>query len=175
MEKITIQEVEVFLDELGQRCQIPCTFYFLGGGGLCLLGSPRPTLDLDYFVESTPDETQNLQVIIESLALEMGLEIEDVPLHEFIPLPEGASSRHHWVGQFGLLRVYVFDPYSMALSKLARGFETDLVDVLFLLNKKFIALDQLETYVQAALPRAWYFDIEPSDWIQYLAEIKRRL
>ena len=50
-----------------------------------------------------------------------------------IPLPPQAQERRRLVGHYGQLDVYVFDLYSIALSKIARGFETDFEDVLFLL------------------------------------------
>jgi hypothetical protein len=46
-------------------------------------------------------------------------------------LPDGAEQRHYKVGQYGSIEVYTYDPYSIALSKIARGFETDIQDVLF--------------------------------------------
>jgi hypothetical protein len=46
------------------------------------------------------------------------------------------------------------DPYTIALSKLDRGFDTDIEDVLFLLHQKLITFEQLElvtAIVQARL------------------------
>ncbi len=53
-------------------------------------------------------------------------------------MPQGVERRHKRMDRFGQLDVYVFDPYSIALSKVARGFETDLEDVVFLLRRKLI-------------------------------------
>jgi DNA repair ATPase RecN len=69
--------------------------------------------------------------------------------------------------------VYVFDPYSIALSKVARGFESDLKDVLFLLREGYIQLDELEKHVRAALPQAWDFDIDPTELLQHLETIRQ--
>jgi hypothetical protein len=77
------------------------------------------------------------------------------------------------VGQFGGVTVYVFDPYSIALSKVARGFETDLQDVLFLLRQDVITLEQLEAHVTAVLPRAAQFDIAPAELRQHIEEVRR--
>ena len=71
--------------------------------------------------------------------------------------------------------MYVFDPYSIALSKVARGFEADLQDVLFLLRQRVIALEQLESNVEAALPHALQFDITPTELLMHLAEVRRLL
>lgn len=121
-----------FLQRLGERYPHSAKLFLLGGSALCLLGNPRRTLDIDYLAESPPDKAAELQATIDSLAAEMKLELEAVPLDEFIPLPDDASTRHRQVGQFGGVTAYVFDPYSIALSKVARGFEADLQDVLLI-------------------------------------------
>ena len=37
-----------FLDAFGKRYLQPTSLFLLGGSALCLLGNPRPTLDIDY-------------------------------------------------------------------------------------------------------------------------------
>ena len=63
--------------------------------------------------------------------------------------------------------------YTIALSKLARGFETDLQDVLFLLKGSIIDLDRLAAYVDAAIAVAWNYDVDPDDLRQYMNEVRR--
>lgn len=172
MGSLATDEIKAFLRRLGDRYPHPATLYLLGGSALCFLGNPRRTADIDYTAE--PMATA-LVTEIESLADEMRLELEAVPIEEFVPLPAGSADRHQWVGQFGELRVYVYDPYTIALSKLSRGFEADLQDVLFLLRKQVIVLDELTRYVEVALPQAWDFDINPADLRLYFDEVKRQL
>ena len=100
-----------------------------------------------------PPPTDQLAAAIESLAIEMKIEVEGVELAEFMPLPEGAETRHRFIGHFGKLAVYVFDPYSIAISKIDRGFDTDLQDVLFLIKNGLITFEQLEQYAQVTAPR----------------------
>lgn len=170
MGNLATDEIKVFLQRLSERYPHPATLYLLGGSALCFLGNPRRTVDIDYTLDSmVPALTEE----IETLANEMRLELEAVPIEEFIPLPEGSSERHRWVGQFGVLQVYVYDPYTIALSKLSRGFETDLQDVLFLLKQQVIVLDELASHVKDALPQAWDFDVDPQDLRGYFAEVKR--
>jgi len=173
MGSIATAEILDFLQRLGERYPHSARLFLLGGSALCLLGNPRRTLDIDYLAESPPDKAAELQATIDSLAAEMKLELEAVPFHEFVPLPDNASTRHRQVGQFGGVTVYVFDPYSIALSKVARGFEADLQDVLFLLRQGVITVGQLEEYVAAALPRAAEFDIIPAELWQHMEEIRR--
>lgn len=61
----------------------------------------------------------------------------------------------------------------IALSKVARGLETDLEDVVFLLRRKWIALKELETMVLAALPRAQEFDILPREFRQHWETLQK--
>jgi hypothetical protein len=173
MGDIATAEILDFLRRLGERYPGSGMLYLLGGSALCLLGNPRRTLDIDYVAECPPDQAAELQAAIESLAAEMRLELEAVSLAEFIPLPDGAHTRHRRVGQFGGLTVYVFDPYSIALSKVDRGFEADLQDVLFLLQRGIITLERLEAHVAAALPQAARFDIIPAELQQHLEAIRR--
>ena len=48
----------------------------------------------------------------------------------------------------GAIRVYVFDPYSIALMKIDRAFETDMQDVRFLIQAGQIELGFLRRCVE---------------------------
>jgi hypothetical protein len=143
----------------------------LGGSALCLLGSPCETLDVDYSVENT---TPEMEQAIEQLSEELKLDLELVPLQEFIPLPPETKTRRRFVGRYGLVEVYIFDLYSIALSKIARGLESDLEDVEFLLGQKLIAWETLEAYFQDILPRAKSSDIDPDEFKIYFETLRRR-
>jgi hypothetical protein len=117
---------------------------------------------------------QNSREILSGLAAEMHLDVEEVPLGEFVPLPPHARERRRLVGQYGRLEVYVFDPYSIALSKIARGFESDLEDVVFLLREGLIEFGELERHLCTILPRAQEADIIPSEFCDYFRETRRR-
>lgn len=125
MECLAEETVLAFLEEVGRRYSQPADLLLLGGSALCLLGSPRPTLDIDYVGD---DLTRNeLQQCIDQVAQNMGIVVEAVPISGFVPLPEDADQRKVSVGQFGAVQVYILDPYSMALSKVDRGFDSDFV------------------------------------------------
>lgn len=174
MGNLATDEIKAFLQSLGKRYSRPATLYLLGGSALCFLGSPRRTVDIDYTI-LTLDPADELKKVMNDLADELHLELEMVPIEEFIPLPKDSYERHTFIEQFGNIKVYVYDPYSIALSKLSRGFETDLQDVLFLLRQKIIDLDDLKRHVEAALPQAWDFNIDPADLQLYFDEIQRLL
>jgi hypothetical protein len=173
MGSVTDAEIRDFLLRLGEKYLKPAKLYLLGGGALRFLGSSRRTVDIDFKLETAASRRDELIEVVETLANELQLELEIVPIEEFIPLPEGVQSRHQRVEQFGTVEVYIYDPYSIALSKIARGFEADLQDVVFLLEENIIDLGHLDQYVEDALPVAWEYDIDPADLELYLAEVRR--
>ena len=48
MESVTTKVLLTFFQRLGEQITEPVTIYLLGGSALCLLGSLRETLDVDY-------------------------------------------------------------------------------------------------------------------------------
>jgi hypothetical protein len=157
MAKITSEQIHLFLTELALRYTNPATIILLGGGALCLLGSERPTADIDYVGDDIYKD--ELQQAIEQLANDIGLIIDPVPISQFVPIPADADKRRIPVGRFGEITAYVLDPYMIALSKLDRGFESDLEDIQFLLRGNLISIEQLEIVVQNALQNAARFDL----------------
>lgn len=162
-----------FLKKLGELYKQPETLLLLGGGALNLLGSPRATGDIDYVGS---DISQNaFQKSISNLAKELALEIEPVPFDEFVPFGENAVERQIFVGRFGRIDVYIVDPYAIALSKLDRGFETDLEDVVFLIRREFITLPTLETHIEQAVMKAAEFDLNVSAIKSNLSDVQRQI
>jgi hypothetical protein len=129
-------QIGEFLSAVGKEVAAPAQLVLVGGGALSLLGNERPTLDLDF--EGEEREIDELRSIMEKVAERLHIELEAVPLHRFIPIPPGAAERHIPIGRFGALQVMVFDPYSIALSKLDRGFDSDIEDIVFLMRNGFV-------------------------------------
>jgi hypothetical protein len=174
MEPVTPDTLMTLLARLGERCTQQTRLYLLGGSALRLLGSRRETLDVDYTAEVSPEMAPVFREALTRLADEFHLDLEEVPLAEFVPLPPLAHERHRLIERFGLLEVYLFDPYSIALSKIARGFESDLEDVLFLLRTGVIEWGTLEQHFRAILPRVAKADIDPKEFQAYFVEIRQR-
>jgi hypothetical protein len=172
METVTSAALRDFFERLGKQLESPAAFTLLGGSALCLLGSPRETLDVDYFVEGTRPE---IDTALKLLSADLELDLELVSLEEFIPLPPEAEQRRRFVGRYGQLDVYIFDLYSIALSKIARGFESDLEDVEFLLNHILIEWEMLEKHFLTILPSSASADINPKEFQQYFETLKRKM
>lgn len=175
MEPVTPHTLTEFLTRLGERYANPATLYLLGGSALLLLGNLRQTLDIDYTTDLNPQQQQGLETVMTELAAQYRLDIEAVPIAEFVPLPPGAETRRRFIGRFGQVDVYVYDLYTIALSKIARGFDTDMDDVIFLVKSNLIDLTELQRHFQAVLPRATQADIIPSEFQQYFQDLLRRL
>jgi len=173
VESVTEANLWAFLERLGEQYQGSATLYLLGGGALCLLGNPRGTVDVDYWYAIAPEKEARFKAAVEKLAEEMHLDVEDVPLDEFVPLPEGAYERRQLVGQFSGVEVYIFDLYTIALSKIARGFESDLEDVVFMLREDLIEFDDLELLFKHVLPQAPQADIVPKEFEGRFAKLRQ--
>jgi hypothetical protein len=172
MKSMSRQTLQEFLENLGRRYPKQATLYLLGGSALLLLGSSRDTLDIDYVGDDI--NMDNFQVAIEETATELGLETEAVPIERFIPLPEGNEQRAIHIGQFGNVTACIFDPYSIAISKIDRGFDTDMEDVVFLIQQNHIDAKKLEAILENAVSRAGKYDFYP-DILAHLQELKSRL
>lgn len=173
MEGLAEETIRDFLEEVGKRYSQPADLLLLGGSALCLLGSPRPTVDIDYVGD---DLVKNeLQHIIDQVAKIMGIEVEAVPIAGFVPLPDDAHERNVSIGQFGVIQVFLLDPYTIALSKVDRGFDTDIEDVVFLIRRKFVRLEKLEKVVHDALQRATEFSLSRSELLDHLQAVKKQI
>ncbi len=162
-------EIRNFLNRLGQQYAQPVKLYLLGGSALCFLGSPRRTVDIDCVVDFS---TKEFKDTVDAVANELQVEVEIIPIDEFIPLPPDTAARHQIVEKFGSIEVFIFDPYSIALSKLARGFDTDIQDVIFLLRRGIIEIGILTKFVEDSIPVAWDYDIDPNELRIHLDVVK---
>jgi len=108
------------------------------------------------------------------IAKELRIHVEPVPLDRFLPLPRGSEGRIIRIGQYGNLEIFVADPYSIALSKLDRGLDTDFDDIVFLVQKNYVDMDEFERMVRDALPHARKYDFDPNI-IEHLQELRNRL
>ncbi|MCX6082324.1 MAG: hypothetical protein NTW32_22580 [Chloroflexi bacterium] len=101
--------------------------------------------------------------------------MEPVAIERFIPLPDGSEERTIRIGQFGNLEVFVADPYSIALSKLDRGFDTEFDDLVFLVQKNIVEFQLLERITEISLSCPREFDMNPTEVLAHLRELKNRI
>jgi hypothetical protein len=165
-------ELENALIQLGKRLPPFSQLTLIGGSALLLLGNPRLTMDIDFIGDDVQPNELHRQII--QIAKELKIQMEPVPLGRFIPLPKGNEEREIPIAQFGNLNVYVADPYSIALSKIDRGLDSDFEDIVFLIQNHHIKLTELERITKNAISKAGKFDLHP-DILAHLQELKSRL
>lgn len=166
-------QLQSVLQLLGERVPACSRLFLVGGSALALLGSPRLTIDIDFIGDDvSPSE---LHKTIMQIAKELKIYVEPIPIERFIPVPDGSDERNIRIGQFGNLEVYVADPYSIALSKLDRGFDTDFDDLVFLVQRRLVDIEELARITRDALLRAHEFDMNPTEILAHLQELKSRL
>ena len=126
--------IERFLAALGDRFRHPGRVYLVGGTTVVLKGLRAQTLDIDLTYEVAAAHLDEFFRIIRELKESLDVNVEEVSPRDFIPLPEGFESRALFVGRFGQVDVFHFDPYSTVLSKIERGTEKDFADCRVLLK-----------------------------------------
>lgn len=173
MESVAPEQIKAFLTELGDRYPLPTILLLLGGSALCLLGSNRPTLDIDYVGDDL--HKNDLQYLIDQIAQELQIPIDAVPIDQFLPVPTGADERRLLIGQFGNIAVYVLDPYTIALSKLDRGFDTDIEDIMFLIRQNLVTLAQLEQVALSAITQGAEFGLDSGSIRTHLQTVRSLL
>jgi hypothetical protein len=89
---------------------------------LLWLGSQRQTVDIDFTLLTVSVEA--LRQTVAAVADELALDVEEFAPAEFMPLPTGFETRHQFIGRHGTIEAFLFDPYSMAVMKIDRAFET---------------------------------------------------
>ncbi len=126
---------DAFLDEVDAQLSTPVELHCVGGFALTTVyGVPRTTGDLD-FTSVVPAQAASLLEEIAGpgspLAEKHKLYLRRVGVDE---LPEAYQERLREVfpARFRRLRLFVLDPYDLALSKLTRNSAKDREDVRFL-------------------------------------------
>ena len=136
------------------------------------MGVPRLTIDIDFIGDNI--HPAPLHKTLMQVAKELKIHVEPVPLDRFIHLPKGSEGRVIRIGQYRNLEVFVADPYSIALSKLNRGLDIDFDDIVFLVQKNYVNMDEFEHMVKDALPHARKYDFDPNI-VEHLQELRNRL
>ena len=63
----------------------------------------------------------------------------------------------------------------MALSKLDRGFDSDIADIVFLVERGLVLPDRLAELITAAVPEARAYDLDPVAMRQHMAVVRQRV
>lgn len=169
--------IEAFFQALGRRFRRPGRIYLVGGATIVLRGLRASTLDIDIAAEIAPAHREEFVAAVRALKEELQTNVEEAHPAEFIPLPEGSEDRAVFVGRFGELDVYHFDPYSTALSKIERGTEKDFDDVAALVRDGMVERKRLHLAFDEVMRRYGRQSLrqDPPRFRSNFAELLRRL
>ena len=118
---VTAERLRTFLEALGREFRKPARLYLSGGEGLVWRGLRGSTQDVDV-TYAVDDRWHGAWIeALRALMLRLGTTVEEAGPGDFIPLPPGAADRAEFIGRFGSVDVFLFDPYSVALSKMELG------------------------------------------------------
>jgi hypothetical protein len=136
-----------FLEEIDANTPGEIELHCLGGFVVtALYGLARPTADVDVLVIAPRGESERLLVLAgkgSMLHRKVGLYLDLVTI---ATVPEDYSQRlmEMFPGTFKHLRLFAFDPYDIALSKLERNIQRDRDDVKYLARTVPFDLDLLK-------------------------------
>jgi hypothetical protein len=142
------QEIEQFLIQVGRTRQ-PGRLYLVGGAALVHRGiRPGQTLDIDIQITADP---ANLTPQIAQLKQKMNINIKFASPADFMSLPAQWEARSQFIKRYGQVDVFYFDWYSLALSKMQRANQQDVVDVQLLVRQKLVEVVELDRLYQDVL------------------------
>ena len=173
IEEVDNEKLKNFLEMIGLNYPHNERLILLGGCALNLLGSNRPTLDIDYIGDDLGKGTFDL--FLEETAQKLKLDIEAVPIEKFLPVTVDDMDECLPFGKFGEIDVLILNPYIIAFSKVERGFDTDIEDVIFLIRNKYIETEIMTSRIRDTLLQANKYDIDKNSVINHWHDILQQL
>ncbi|MBW6474804.1 MAG: hypothetical protein K0B14_16875 [Anaerolineaceae bacterium] len=171
--KVSSAKLRIFFEMLGKQYPDKEQLILLGGCALNLLGSSRPTLDVDYVGDDLKKGA--FDRFLEEVAQKLHLDIEAVPIAKFLPVTTEDMEGCLTFGKFGEIDVFILNPYLIAISKVERGFDTDIEDVIFLIKNKYVDTDIMTTRIHKTLLQAHKFDINRNSVMNHWHDILQQL
>ncbi len=164
--------LQIFLQRLGEvMADHPGVVFLLGGSALTWLTVKAISIDIDVsLAEDEPDPIPLLDAIV--MAGDFVEATADVVrIADLLPLPEGYAERAIFAGQFGRVSVYCFDPYSIALTKLARSANKDVRDVSAMLRAGLVECSALHEHFESVLLR-YQQRASRADWQDFKRKVE---
>ena len=120
------QRLERFLDELDRHAKGPGRVYLCGGATALLVGWRQSTVDVDLHFDPEP---AGVFEAIAKLKNTLDLNVEIAGPADFVPALPGWRDRSLHIAHKRRIAFLHYDPYTQALSKIARGHDKDLLDL----------------------------------------------
>ena len=176
-QSVTRADIEKFLNALDRTYRKEGRLYLAGGAALVHMGlRSGSTLDIDVVIEASNED--EMITAIRRLKEQMQINIEFASPADFIPIPSQWAAHAKYVGRYGKIDAFYFDLYSLALSKISRSSDRNLVDVKLLVQQKLITLDELDAAYQEVLPRMGkrpYINLDPQKFAERYRIVRQQL
>ena len=154
--------IRAFLAALGRAARESANLYLVGGATAVLYGWRATTIDIDLTL--APERDELLRALPE-LKRTLGLNLEFSAPHHFIPPLPGWEQRSVFVGRYGKLSVFHYDPYAQALAKIERRHAQDVSDVRRMFADGLISAGQLLELFESIESNLYrYPAIDPADF-----------
>src|SRR4051812_19784399 len=115
---------------MDQELDAPLRLYLVGGAVLIDLGLRPTTVDIGYVARSErPQALQQFERLLPRLKDRLNVNVEPASPADFMPVSEGVLDRSRYMRNHGSMAVYHYHYPTLALAKVARLAERDLVDV----------------------------------------------
>jgi hypothetical protein len=144
-----------FLARLDAAFAHPGRLYLIGETTHLFEGWRPWTEQVECCAEVTPDDRPAFDQARHDVAADLGIVVLDEAPGDLIPLPDGFDARHRPLDDSPAshLRLFHFDPYSVAYRFIARGDEPDYHLVLAYLDHGWLSFEEMEARLAALLPR----------------------
>lgn len=149
---LTRERLQALMHEIARRAPRggPYRVHVVGGGTAVWFGWRLSTIDADLYSD---DEAvfRDVQAIKERLEIN----VEFARPEHFVPALEGSEQRHLLIETIGRVRFYHYDPYAQLLSKVVRGFRTDVADAQSLVESGLVNVARFRQLVNG-IPDSMY-------------------
>ena len=172
-DSLDASKLDAFMRELGMLATGPGRVYIVGGGTAMLLGIRNQTIDID--LKMAPEPPGAFEAIAK-LKEKLGVNVELAAPDEFIPPLPGWEARSEFIARYGSVDFFHYDFYAQALSKIQRGFDTDLSDAVALVEKGKVEIRKLLDLYQRIEPELnRYPAIRPESFRAQLETFAKRM
>jgi hypothetical protein len=134
------QAIESFVKNVGRLARGPGSIYLTGGASALLMGWRSSTVDINIRLDPEPP---GIFQAISRLKQDLQINIELASPQDFLPPLAGWRERSVFITEQNRVYFYHYDFTSQALSKLARGYERDMIDVQAMYKDKLFLVDNL--------------------------------
>ncbi len=160
------------MEAIGDAASGPGSIYLVGGATAVMIGWREGTIDVDLFMEPEPP---GIFEALPRIKDELEINVELAAPHHFIPALKGWKERSPFIARHGLVDFFHYDALAQTLAKIERDHETDRLDVMEMLGRGLVRIEELERAFLEIEPLLVRFPaIDPDAFRQKVDEVLSR-